>query len=253
MFKQTLAITVLLLSGCVTQDSSTYKQKTIPERVNAWNNVAREYIRLEQYENAKEPLKQALDIDSKAGISLMLMAFVFQRQGEKVVAEEYYKKALKASSADAVINNNYGVFLLIEERYSEACQYLALAANDPLYDQRTRALENLASCYQRSGRLKDAEQSYLRVLRINPNSTSAILELGMIEFDREGYAKARQYFERYSSLVRLNQADYTAKSLYLGVLLARKNNDPGQSSTFALLLKNMYPDSAEYQRYKEAR
>ena len=53
--------------------------------------------------------------------------------------------------------------------------------------------------------------------------------------------------------MRLHQGEHTAKSLYLGVLLSRQNSDPGKAATYALILKNIYPDSIEYQRYKEAR
>jgi type IV pilus assembly protein PilF len=152
-----------------------------------------------------------------------------------------------------MINNNYGIFLLFEERYQQACQHLKRASEDPLYDQRTQALENLASCYSLSGKSELAEETYQQVLRLNPNSTNGLVEMGAIEYARDEYGKAYQYYERFSSLIRLRQAEHTAKSLYLGVLLSRQNNDPGRAATYALLLKNMYPDSVEYQRYKESR
>lgn len=252
-FQLVFALIVVLLSGCAVQENSTYQKKTDSERIDAWNNVAREYIRLDQYENAKRPLKQALGIDAKVASSLMLMAFVFQRQGEDVIAEDYYLQALAGAPDDAMIHNNYGIFLMFDERYAQACEHFSIAARNPLYIQRTQALENLASCYSSSGQAGRAEQSYLQVLRLNPNSANSIVEMGSIEFERQAYGKSYQYFERFSELVRLNQANYTAKSLYLGVLLSRQNNDPGRSATFALLLKNMYPNSVEYQRYKESR
>ncbi|WP_421864723.1 type IV pilus biogenesis/stability protein PilW [Motiliproteus sp.] len=248
-----LLVAVLVLSGCATQSNSTYKQKSMPERIDAWNNVAREYIRLQQYEEAKRPLKQALTIDPKAANSLMLMAYVFQRQGESAIADDYYQQALKSAPADASVNNNYGIFLLTEQRYSEACQYLAKAANDPLYDQRTSALENLASCHVYAGDMDQAEQTYHQVLRLNPNSPNALIELGAIEYQRQQYGQSYQYFQQFSSLVRLRQAEHSAKSLYLGILLARENSDPAKAATYALLLKSMYPNSVEYQRYKESR
>lgn len=252
-FKLALMLAIFMLVGCAVQDSSTYKKKTSPERIDAWNNVAREYIRLGQFENAKGPLKQALEIDQEATSSLVLMAYVFQSQSENETAEEYYLKALAGAPKDSMIHNNYGIFLLLAERYTDACKHLAVAADDPLYDQRIQAMENLASCYSNAGDSEKAEQSYLQVLRLNRNSATAIVEMSAIEFQRKEYGKSFQYFEQYSDLVRLKQADYTAKSLYLGVLLSRQNNDPGRSATFALLLKNMYPNSLEYQRYKESR
>ncbi len=252
-FTQAIVVIMLLLTGCATQDNSRYQQKTVAERVQAWNNLASEYIRLKQYENAKRPLKQALEIDSKASTSLMLMALVFQHQEELGVADEYYSRALRVAPDDPMINNNYGAFLLNSQRYSVACRYLAKAANDPLYTQRIWALENLASCHKRSGEPGKAEQINLQVLRLSPNSAAALVELGMIEYEREAYGKSIHYFDRFIALVRLHQAEHTPNSLYLGVLLARENSDPGKAATYALLLKSMYPESVEYQRYKEAR
>jgi type IV pilus assembly protein PilF len=251
-FPMLIAVT-LLLAGCATQDSSKYQQKTEPERVQAWNNLASEYIRLGQYENAKRPLQQALEIDTKAAVSLMLMALVFQSQEEYVTADEFYRKALAIAPEDSMINNNYGAFLLNTQRYTQACSYLEKAANDPFYVQRIWALENLASCYNRNSETGKAEQVYLQLLRHSPNSAGALVELGSIEYGRQAYGKSSGYFERFSSLLRLHQAEHRPKSLYLGLLLARQYNDPGKAATYALLLKNLYPDSIEYQRYKEAR
>jgi type IV pilus assembly protein PilF len=248
-----LAIAVLLLSGCATQDSSKYQQKTEPERIQAWNNLASEYIRLGQYENAKRPLQQALKINADTSISLMLMAFVFQSQEEYRTADKFYRKALGIAPEDSMINNNYGAFLVSRQRYTQACSYLEKAANDPFYVQRIWALENLASCYNRSSETGRAEQTYLQLLRHSPDSPSALVELGSIEYGRQAYGKASSYFERFSSLLRLNQAEHTPNSLYLGLLLARQYNDPGKAASYALLLKNLYPDSLEHQRYKEAR
>ncbi len=252
-FTRLLAVALLLLTGCATQDGSMYQQKPVSERIQAWNNLASEYIRLQQYEDAKRPLKQALAIDSKASTSLMLMALVFQHQDEYVTAGEYYRKALHVAPGNAMINNNYGVFLLNRQRYAEACLYLSKAANDPLYVQRIWALENLASCYNQSAQTEQAEQTYLQVLRLSPNVAGALIALGTIEYQRQAYGTASSYFERFSSLVRLRQAEHTPNSLYLGVLLAREHNDSGKAATYALLLKNLYPDSIEYQRYKETR
>lgn len=252
-FFKVIAIALLLLSGCATQDSSIYQQKTVPERIQAWNNLASEYIRLGQYENAKRPLQLALEINPKAATSLMLMALVFQHQEEYLTADEFYRKALDIAPKDSMINNNYGAFLLNTQRYSEACSYLEKAANDPFYVQRIWALENLASCYNRTAQANKAEQTYLQLLRHSPNSASALIELGAIEYGRQAYGKSSSYFERFTALLNLHQADHTPNSLYLGLLLARQHNDPGKAATYALLLKNLYPDSVEYQRYKEAR
>ena len=255
MLRNAILITaILLLAGCATtQVDSKYTQKSVAERVTAWNNVAREYIHNGQFEQAKRPLKRALEIDPKASESLALLAFVFQQQQETDIADSYYRQALNQDRANATINNNYGIFLMLQQRYDEACPSLAKAASDTLYGQRTQALENLAACYKAAGKGPQSETTYQQVLRVNPNSTRAILELTELALERGDTARAWELFERFGYLVRNRVAEHSARSLWLGVRLSRLAEDASKAATYALLLKSSFPQSREYQQYKESR
>ena len=248
-----LITTVLVFSGCATQVDSRFSQKTVGERVAAWNDVAREYIQNGQYEQAKRPLKRALEINPKAGESLALLAFVFQSQQEDDIADSYYRQALYQDGDNATINNNYGIFLLLQRRYAEACPTLAIAAADPLYGQRTQALENLAACYKAAGQAAQSEATYRQVLRVDPNSPRAMLELAELALARGDSATSWELFDRFGNLVRNRVAEHTAQSLWLGVRLSRLAEDASRASTYALLLKSSFPQSREYQQYKESR
>nr|WP_242521843.1 type IV pilus biogenesis/stability protein PilW [Motiliproteus sp. SC1-56] len=246
----------MLLGGCATQttvDGRAAKQGSKEERLEAWNSVAREYIQLGQYEEAKRPLKQALEVDPKAASSLTLLALVFQSQGETEIAEEYYRKALEGDPDNAMVNNNYGIFLMLQQRHAEACGYLEAAARDPLYEQRSATLENLASCYRVTGQSAEAEKTYRQVLRLDPNASQAILALSELAYQRGEYGQSWQLFSRFSKLVNLRQVEHNAQSLWLGIRLSRQGQDPGMAATYSLLLKNLYPQSREYQLYKESR
>lgn len=255
MLRTTLLLsTLLLLGGCATQVvDSRYTQKSVEERVRAWNDVAREYIQNAQYEQAKRPLKRALEINPKASESLALMAFVFQSQQEDSIADDYYRQALSLDPKNATINNNYGIFLLLQRRYAEACPTLAVAASDPLYGQRTLTLENLAACYKAAGDLPQAEATYGQVLRVNPNSARALLELAEVALERGNSGRSWELFDRFGHLVRNRAAEHTARSLWLGVRLSRLAEDASKAATYALLLKSSFPESREYQQYKESR
>nr|WP_246480933.1 type IV pilus biogenesis/stability protein PilW [Motiliproteus sediminis] len=249
-----LLFTVVALAGCATTEvDSRYTTKAVAERVEAWNNVARCYIQNGSYEQAKRPLQRALEINPQSGESLALMAFVFQRQQESDIADQYYRQALESEPDNATVNNNYGIFLMLQQRFDEACGYLALAAAEPLYAQRSQSLENLASCYRAAGDAKRSEATYRQVLGLNPNSAVALIELADLAYVRGDTAESWELFNRHGSLVRNRVAEHTAKSLWLGVRLARASEDPSMAATYALLLKSSYPDSAEYRQYKESR
>lgn len=246
-------LSLLLLSGCASTGEGRFKVESQATRVESWNNVAREYIRMGQYEGAKRPLRRSLDIDPDNAMTLGLLALVFQQQGEYPVAEDYFRNALDAGPKNPTIANNYGIFLMMRGREEEACRYFDIAAQQPLYVERVQAMTNLASCYQARGRPEKAKALYKRVLDINPQSARALVELSEAALEVGDTAQAWAFFNRFRKQLKNKSVQHNAQSLWLGVRLSRLSGDPGMAAAYALVLKNDFPDSAQYRRYKESR
>ena len=70
-------------------------------------------------------------------------------------------------------------------------------------------------------------------------------ELAIMKFDQERYVDAWSFFKRY----RANTVQSSAKMLLLGVQIANKLGDRDSLASFALSLKNLYPESREYRSY----
>jgi type IV pilus assembly protein PilF len=248
-----LVVSALGLAGCQSNKTTIAPKQTEEARIDVRMRWAKQHIQKGEYEEAKRPLTSALDINPRHPKVLNLLAFVFQQQGEIALAEKYYKQMLKADSSFAAGQNNYGIFLMVQRRYEEACVHLDKASANPLYEGRPQALENLASCYMLAGQLTRAEETYRNVLRLNPSSPITIIELANLVYERGDSGEAWNLFSRYSELVNSRQTEHSAKSLWLGVRLSRDGRDPGMAATYALLLKNLYPNSPEYELYKESR
>ena len=62
------------------------------------------------------------------------------------------------------------------------------------------------------------------------------------------YQNFQYVIENYQMLVRRQPA----RALWLGVRLAQKLDDEDALASRALALRNLYPDSAEYQAYEKA-
>ena len=243
----------LVLTGCGVEQVPVVSEASAEARIDVRIRWAKEHIRKGEYEEAKRPLTGALEVDKGSPKALNLLAFVFQQQGDMLLAEEYYKRMLKSDASFAPGRNNYGIFLMIQNRYDEACPHLAAASNDPLYTGRPQALENLAGCYQLAGQQELSEETYRRVLRLTPNSAITLIELASLVYERGESGEAWQLFDRFSELVNQRKVEHSAKSLWLGVRLSREGRDPSMAATYALLLKNLFPQSSEYQLYKESR
>jgi type IV pilus assembly protein PilF len=72
--------------------------------------------------------------------------------------------------------------------------------------------------------------------------------LAHLRYDAGDLANARKYYDTYRSVVR----QQSARGLWLGVRLARESGQLNEESSYALALKNLYPDSVEYEAYKRS-
>jgi type IV pilus assembly protein PilF len=242
-----LLLTVVLLGGCVTtQVGGLPKPGSVDQRVQAQLDLARGYLEQRDIARARRPLETALKIDPTSAEANVLMAAIYQIEGEDRLAEAAYKKAIRHSPRNSMARNNYGSFLFAKERYADARKELTIAVEDTTYSARPQAYENLGLTELKLGLREDAERSLQRALMLNSRQARSMLELAEIYYDKGLYPQARQYFDGY-----VREAKHTPRSLWLGIRLSRIFNDANALSSYALALKNLYPGSEEYQLYQQ--
>ena len=235
-----IGILTLLLRGCVTTSDQPRRQTNPTEARDAYIQLGLGYLQKGETERAKGPLQEALKIDSRSEAAHVALALVFQQEGEVKSAEQHFRSALTAAPNNARILNNYGAFLMEQQRYSEALGYFSKASEDTFYGERSRVFENLGLAYRRLDRNEEAKASFERALRLNSSQPMALLELARIEFDSENYVPAWNYYLGFTQLSAQN-----ASSLWLGVQLARRFNDHNRAASYALQLRRLYPATPE--------
>lgn len=240
----------LILVGCGGQEVRPQGQDE--SAAQAYTQLGMQYLRSGDTANAKSAFQRAQELAPDILAAYNGLALVFQLEDEPELAETYFKKALKKAPDSAMLHNNYGAFLFNSERYPEACRELARATEDPFYNLRDQAFENLGRCYQLINRPDAAEYALKRSLKLNPQRPFATLELAKVLFEQGKLDQAEEYFEQYGELVDSKQVEHNATSLWLGVQISRMKNDALNAATYGLILKSMYPDSEEYKKYKES-
>src|SRR5690554_5850003 len=163
------------------------------------------------------------------------------------LSEQQFRSALAVAPNNARILNNYGAFLLEQQRYSEALTYFTKASEDIFYGERSRVFENLGLTYQKLDRPEEARASFERALRLNSRQPLALLEMARIEFESENYVPAWNYYLSFTQLSAQN-----ASSLWLGVQLARRFNDHNRAASYALQLRRLYPATPEARALAES-
>ncbi|MEP1472556.1 MAG: type IV pilus biogenesis/stability protein PilW [Halieaceae bacterium] len=245
-----LLVSVSLLAGlaaCVTTTESVFTDDASPKEAQQKRvALARQYIGEGNWEDAKRNLAIAVEIDDKNAEVYEAFALVYQSTGETELAEENFKKAIKLDKDFSRARNNYAAFLFSQERYKEAEAELSYVVKDTLYTGRPQAFVNLGLCRVQLFDPQGAEEAFVRALAMDRRNSIALLELAQLRLDAKDYDTAGQYYSGYRKVV----AQQSSRGLWLGVRLARAQGDRDAESSYALALRNRYPDSAEYQAYK---
>jgi type IV pilus assembly protein PilF len=203
-------------------------------------NLGIEYMQQGEYEKSLENLNRALAADSKYIPTYNALGLLYQLMGKNDQAEKYFQQALSINANDSNSLNNYGQFLCSTNHYEQAQELFLKAAANPLYETREIALANAGTCALHNNQPDVAETYYKQALEKNPRLPSALLKMSQLSFDNSDYPSAQAYLQRY-----LEVADQTPASLWLGIQIAQKLDDRDTVSSYALLLRNTYPDSRE--------
>ncbi len=235
-----------LLAGCVTTGTVDPMKtgKGRDEARDAYVQLGIGYLQQGQTERAKVPLKKALELDASSADAHAALALVFQIEMEPKLADEHFRKAISQRRGDARLLNNYGSFLFEQKRYQEALEQYTEAAQDNLYPERSRVFENLGLTSLQLNQREQAKAYFERSLRLNSRQPRALMEMAQLSYEDKQYVPARSYYEGFLTLSPQN-----ARSLLLGVRLAKIFEERDNAASLGLQLKRLYPGTPEYQQY----
>ena len=239
------AAAIILLTACAGPETKTGSDgQNDPAVANA--NLGLAYMERGEYQVALDKLKKALEINPDLPQAHHYIAMVYQKLGNVGDAEKHFERAVSLDGSDSALQNNYGTFLFAEGRYKDAKKELQRAADDPDYARRAQAFENLGLTELKLDETDAAKASFQRALLLNASMPRSHLELAQIEFSTGNFAAAKENFDRYNAM-----AKPTARSLWLGIRLSRVLHDQDQLASYALALRNLFPDSEEYRLYQD--
>jgi type IV pilus assembly protein PilF len=231
---------LVALGGCVTEHPGAPEPASKEARVQAQINLARGYLDSDDPSRARTPLEHALDIDPNSADALGLFAVFYQREEEPELAEQYYKRAMRANPAHPANLNNYAVMLYSQGRYQEALRPLESLVEITSYRGRAMAFENLGLTRLKLGETADARAAFGRALGLNPDLSASNLEIADLAFQAGDYPTALKHYDSFRARSR-----QSPRSLCLGINLARAVNDANQRASYEVALRNLYPQSTE--------
>lgn len=239
----------LLASACVTTTSGGFEDKKDPKKAVEYSvQAARNYIQEGNWEAAKRHLKNALDLDAHNADAGEALALVFWRTGEYEQADKHFRAAIGDAENNQAsrIRNNYAAFLYARARYGEAESQLEKVAEDLLYEKRADAFLNLGRVRVKLKKYAQAKEVLERALLMDRGNPLVMFQLAEVHFQLGDTAKAQSFYDAYRKQVTAQ----SAASLWLGIRLAERSGDKDAAASYALALKNLFPQSEEYLAYK---
>ena len=235
----------LWFSGCAQRPVKT--KVDIDRRVDVAIAAASKYLQVGDTDNAHRHLARALELKPRHAPIHNALALLYANEQDAKKTEQSYKKALRFDSNYAPALNNYGTFLYDQGRLLEAKQVLEKAASDVSYNNRHLAYENLGLVALKLNDKAVAAQAFNNALRSGRPAPRALLELADIHYSRRQYRDAKRYLDGYIALEK-----HGPRSLYLGIGIAKATGDRDTHASYALALKNLFPNSLQYKQFRKS-
>jgi type IV pilus biogenesis/stability protein PilW len=246
--KKRAVLMSLLLAACAQQPNNGGLQSSAGDgpdsdsahRARAFTDLAAAYYQRGQYKVTLDELRKAIVVDPKFGPAYDIYGLVYMELAEDKLAEEYFRRAIELDAGDSEAHNNFGWFLCTRGRYDEGLAQFTSALRNPLYASPEIAMTNEGSCLEKKGDFAQAEMSFTRALKLQPDNPTATIKLASINFRQGKLAEARRLLKRYDEI-----AQPSAASLWLALRIEHKTGDPAQAAAYGLQLRKRFPDSDE--------
>lgn len=250
-----LAVLLSVLAACAsgpgTSTSNTAQPLTESDEPEAQKRarirleLATGYFEQGQTSVALDEIKQSLAAFPGYGPAYVLRGLVYMRMNEPGQAEDSFRRALQINERDPDALHNYGWFVCQQGRHAEAVQLFVRALASPVYGGQAKTLMAKGVCQVRMGQFAEAEGSFARSYELDAANPITGYNLASLLYKR-GDDKRAQFYIR-----RLNNSDLAnAESLWLGIKVERRMNNPQAADQLAQQLLRRFPRSPEYASYQ---
>ncbi len=241
MTKLVAVCLIVLLAGCASGEVKQTGKERAQSSAKLHTELAGMYLERDQLGVALSEIGRALQADGNYAPAYNVRGLIHMSLREDKEAEEDFVKSLRLDKTDSEAQNNYGWFLCQRGREMESIPHFMAAVKNPLYTTPERAYLNAGLCFQKAGKARDAEDFLQRALRVQPDLKQALLAMAELKFAEGDYQAAKKNFSRFAS------ENMTAEQLWLGVRIERRVGDSNAEASYALKLREHYPDASETQ------
>ncbi|CAN1516899.1 PilF Tfp pilus assembly protein PilF [Methylophilaceae bacterium] len=234
-----MLVLAIILQACTTQPEN-FNDKP-KERAQAHADLGAVYLQQGRLDVALEEFSLASKIEPSYAAAYNGLGLVQAALGQDAVAELNFKKAVQLEPLNSEAHNNYGSFLCARNRLDESIKEFMAALKNPLYATPVMAYTNAAVCSLRKNDSVQAEGYLLRALQLDPLASVAAYQLAAIQFKRKDALAAKKTLQAALS------SKASADMLWLAIQIERALGDANLEASYALELRQNYPESEQAQ------
>lgn len=246
---------VLMMGGCAQQPvqenlSPEQLQQRAEQSAKIHTKLAAEYYFRGQYKVSIEEVKKALRANSSYAPAYNIFGLIYMALHEDDLAQKNFEQALKISSMDSEIHNNYGWFLCQRkpERMDQAIAHFMTAIRDRLYSAPEKSYTNAGVCELKRNGYQSASEYFKRALLIDSAYSAALVGLIEVDFRNGNVMEAKARLSRY-----MQNSTPTPQSLWLAIQIEREIGDRYAEESFTYQLQKRFPKSKEAAALREGR
>jgi type IV pilus assembly protein PilF len=251
------ATLAVVLAGCATTTSpggtGTIQRDIMTEsdepearkRARIRFELAAGYFEQGQTTVALDELKQVIAQDPAFPDAYNLRGLIYMRLNDARQAEESFRRAVSLNPTDPNVQHNLGWLLCQQARYEEAKRSFDVVMSNATYNGRAKTLMAQGVCEARAGKLAEAERSLARSYELDAANPVTGFNLANLLFQRGDFTRAQFYIRR------LNNSDFAnSETLWLGIKVERRMNDPVAQRQLGDQLKKRFAQSREARLYE---
>lgn len=172
-------------------------------------NTAVAQIKQDQLDEAAENFQLCTEIMPEKIDAYKNLAFVYSQSDNTEGAIEAYKRGLEVDPTDIEMKNFLGVLYYQGKQYEEAIEILGqvLEEAEPTSEEYKQALFNTAFSYDLMGKPELAIEAYMNAIEAVPGDKDLLFNLARLHYMQDNYEEAIMWFTK---VLELDPADFEA-------------------------------------------
>ena len=164
-----------------------------PKIPSLWGSLGFVLQQLGQLDEAERAVRKSIELNPKLPRPWNALGSILTKQKRVSEAEQAFRKAIELDPLYPCAWNGLGYLLGTLKRYDEAEQACKKAIEiDPAH---VAAWVDLGTVFRKHGRLRDAEESYRKALELDPKRDIAWANLGTVLSEFERYDEAKRAYQ----------------------------------------------------------